>query len=293
MNYQTELKNLKPSHEFFIGIDSDGCVFDTMEVKQKEFFIPNALKHFNLLPISKIVRETWEFVNLYSVHRGGNRYISIIKVFELLLERDEIRNSAIKLPDLTSLRKWVTLETKLGTESLKKFLELNYDPDLANIVRWTDAVNIDISLWLHNIPPFPNAKKAIINISSEADLIVSSQTPLEAITREWEENEINTYVRVIAGQEHGTKTGHIELAAKGKYPDNKIMIIGDAIGDMVAAERNNILFYPVIPGTEDKCWERFIDEAYGKFKNGTFEGNYQDSLHNEFKKSLPETPPWK
>ena len=73
MNNQSELRNLKPDHDFFIGIDSDGCVFDSMEVKQKEFFIPNALKYFNLFPVSKILRETWEFVNLYSVHRGGNR----------------------------------------------------------------------------------------------------------------------------------------------------------------------------------------------------------------------------
>ena len=74
MDYQAELRNLKPDHEFLIGIDSDGCVFDSMEVKQKEFFIPNALKYFNLFPVSKILRETWEFVNLYSVHRGGNRF---------------------------------------------------------------------------------------------------------------------------------------------------------------------------------------------------------------------------
>jgi len=54
MDYQSELKKLQPAHEFFIGVDSDGCVFDTMEVKQKEFFIPNALKYFNLFSISDL-----------------------------------------------------------------------------------------------------------------------------------------------------------------------------------------------------------------------------------------------
>ena len=34
-------------NDFFIGIDSDGCVFDTMEVKHKECFIPNMIQ---LLP---------------------------------------------------------------------------------------------------------------------------------------------------------------------------------------------------------------------------------------------------
>jgi hypothetical protein len=97
MNQQSELKALKPDHDFFIGIDSDGCVFDTMEVKQKKFFIPNALKYFNLYPISKILTETWEFVNLYSIYRGGNRFTSLLKVFELLREREEIKASGIIL----------------------------------------------------------------------------------------------------------------------------------------------------------------------------------------------------
>src|ERR1035437_1688679 len=98
MDFQKELKNLKPESEFFIGIDSDGCVFDSMEVKQKEFFIPIALKYFGLYGISKILRETWEFVNLYSINRGGNRFTSIIKVFDLLNQRIEINESVCKLP---------------------------------------------------------------------------------------------------------------------------------------------------------------------------------------------------
>ena len=293
MDHQSELKKFKPVQDFFIGVDSDGCVFDTMEVKQKEFFIPNALKHFNLFPISKVLRETWEFVNLYSVHRGGNRYISIIKVFDLLSERVEIKNPAYSLPDLTSLKDWVKHETKLGTESFRKYYESHRDPSLANVIRWTDAVNSDIREWLRKIPPFPNALAAIQMASLKADLAIVSQTPLEAITREWEENNMISYIKLIAGQEQGTKTEHIESAAKGRYPDNKILMIGDAIGDIIAASENNILFFPIIPGKEDKSWERFINEGFERFITGKFAGAYERSLISEFKKSLPDTPPWK
>jgi hypothetical protein len=109
MDYQVILKDMTPYKEFFIGIDSDGCVFDTMEVKQKEFFIPLAIKYFDLFSIAKTVRETWEFVNLYSAYRGGNRFTSLIKVFELLGEREEIRNAGFKLPDLSPLKEWVKI----------------------------------------------------------------------------------------------------------------------------------------------------------------------------------------
>ena len=259
MDHQSKLKKLQPDHDFFIGIDSDGCVFDSMSVKQKEFFIPNALKIFNLFAISRIVRETWEFVNLYSIYRGGNRFTSLIKVFELLGERQEIKDSGYILPDMTSLKEWVNIENKLGNASLRKYFESHYNPDLEKVVRWTEALNKDISEWLRDIPPFTHAVTSIKEMTVFADLIIVSQTPLEALDREWEEHDLKKYVKFIAGQEHGTKTEHIALAAKGKYPGNKILMIGDAKGDLDAAKSNGVLFYPIIPGKEDKSWERFLN----------------------------------
>jgi phosphoglycolate phosphatase-like HAD superfamily hydrolase len=293
MDYQLILKELRPSHEFFIGIDSDGCVFDTMEIKQKEFFIPSAIKYFDLFAVSKIVRETWEFVNLYSIFRGGNRFTSLIKVFELLAERAEIIDSGFRLPDLSSLKKWVAIETKLGNASLRRYFESAYDPDLEKVVKWSELVNRDISEWLHDIPPFPNSKAAIKKMSSFADIIVVSQTPLEALEREWNEHDLTKFIRVIAAQEHGTKAEHLALAAKGKYPDNKILMIGDAIGDLIAARNNGVHFYPIIPGREGDSWKNFLHEGIDRFKSGSFSGKFQDDLLTEFANVLPETPPWK
>lgn len=292
MDYQATLKNLHPAHDYFIGIDSDGCVFDSMEVKQKEFFIPNALKFFKLFPISRLVRETWEFVNIYSIYRGGNRFPALIKVFELLAERKEIIDLDYKLPDMTSLKKWINSETKLGNVTLRKYYQEKNDPSLEVILKWSEAVNREIGEWLHYIPPFIHAVRGMERISEIADIMVVSQTPLEALEREWLENDLKKYVTMIAGQEHGTKSEHITLGAKGKYPDNKILLIGDATGDLDAAVRNDILFYPVIPGREDKSWEEFLNEGLERFLNGKFLGAYQESLLEEFRKSLPEKPPW-
>jgi len=292
MDYQTLLKTLKPDREFFIGMDSDGCVFDSMEVKQKEFFIPLALKYFDLFGISKLLRETWEFVNLYSIYRGGNRFTSIIKVFELLNNRPEIKESGYILPDMKPLQQWVNIETRLSNSNLSKYFESNYNADLERVVRWTEAVNKEISDWLRNIPPFLHAKSSIDKIYPLADLVIVSQTPLEALEREWEEHGLRKYVRAIAGQEHGTKSEHIAFSAKGKYPDNKILMIGDARGDLDAAKKNGILFFPIIPGREDKSWERFMNEGFEKFTSNDFAGKYEHELLLEFEKSLPETPPW-
>jgi phosphoglycolate phosphatase-like HAD superfamily hydrolase len=293
MDYQAILKKIRPSHEFFIGIDSDGCVFDTMELKQKEFFIPNALKYFDLYPISGILAETWEFVNLYSVYRGSNRFTSLVRVFEMLRMRKEISISGFKLPDLSSLKEWINSETKLSNANLIKYSESNHEPDLEKVVRWTEAVNKDINQRLRSIPPFPHAGSAIEKMSAIADLMIVSQTPLEALEREWREHNLEKHIVAIAGQEHGTKTEHIALAAKTKYPNNKILMIGDARGDLEAAKNNGISFFPIIPGKEDRSWERFIDEGLERFIKGLFEGSYETGLLSEFGESLPEKPPWK
>ena len=68
------LRDFQPGSDFFIGIDSDGCVFDSMEIKHKECFVPMFVKHNGLQAVSKYARQVWEFVHLYSKTRGTNRF---------------------------------------------------------------------------------------------------------------------------------------------------------------------------------------------------------------------------
>jgi len=286
------LEKITPEKEFFIGIDSDGCVFDTMEVKHKEFFIPNVVKYFGLFAIAKYVRQTWEFVNLYSVTSGINRFPALVKVMELLNQRPDIRELDFPLPDMEPLKEWIAGETRLGNPALVEYVKNNPHPALKQVLAWTLALNEDISVWLRNTPPFPYARRSIEKLSTVADAVVVSQTPLEALTREWREHSIDRYVKAIAGQELGTKTEHIAMAAGGKYPSERILMIGDAPGDHKAAVGNGALFFPVIPGQENRPWKLFHDEALGKFIEGTYRGDYEEKLISEFRKSLPETPPW-
>jgi hypothetical protein len=91
----------------------------------------------------------------------------------------------------------------------------------------------------------------------------------------------------------GSKSEHLKFAAGGRYEPNKVLMIGDAPGDMKAAKANNALFYPINPGDEDKSWQRFFEEAFDRFIKGQYAGNYEKKLIDEFDKYLPETPPWK
>ena len=79
-----KLRDFQPSKEFFVGIDSDGCIFDSMEIKHQECFAPMFIKHWNLQAGSKFAREVWAFVNLYSKTRGANRFPALVRAIELL-----------------------------------------------------------------------------------------------------------------------------------------------------------------------------------------------------------------
>ena len=71
-----------PKHDYLVGIDSDGCAFDTMELKHKECFIPNIINYWGLQGVSKYAREAAEFVNLYSKSRGINRFPALVEALE-------------------------------------------------------------------------------------------------------------------------------------------------------------------------------------------------------------------
>ena len=85
-----------PKHIYLVGIDSDGCAFDSMEVKHKECFIPNTINTYNLQGVSKYAREAAEFVNLYSKSRGINRFPALVETLEWLQRRPEVKARGIE-----------------------------------------------------------------------------------------------------------------------------------------------------------------------------------------------------
>ncbi|MBI9016512.1 MAG: HAD family hydrolase [Phycisphaerae bacterium] len=287
------LKEFKPKHEYFIGIDSDGCAFDSMEIKHKECFIPNIIKHWKLQPVSNFARQAAEFVNLYSKWRGINRWPALMMVFDLLSEREDVKRRGVEMPDVKVLRDWIENETRLSNTVLKEVVDNTGDAVLKQAYIWSEAVNKTIEDMVENVPPFPNLRESLTKMDSVADIFVVSQTPTEALTREWKEHSIDSYVEFICGQEMGTKTEHIQFIAGGKYPTDKMLMIGDAPGDMKAAHANKALFYPINPGNEEQSWKRFHDEAFDKFINGQYAGDYEAKVIAEFEGYLPSTPPWK
>jgi len=289
---ESPLDRFAKKHEFLIGIDSDGCAFDTMETKHKECFIPNTIKFFELQAISRFAREAAEFVNLYSKWRGINRFPALTMTMDLLEKRSQVAARNVNIPKLQGLRNWIDRETKLGNPTLLAEVEKTEDADLQLALKWSIAVNRTIDEMVHGVAPFPFLAESLEKLSSVADMIVCSATPNDALKKEWDEHGIAKYVAAICGQEAGSKMETLGQAASHGYADNHVLMIGDAPGDMSAAKSVGALFYPINPGAEDASWERFSNEACDKFLNGEYAGDYEAALIQEFDEYLPEVPPW-
>ena len=281
---------ITPEKEFFIGIDSDGCVFDTMEVKHKECFIPQFINTYELQGVSKFAREAAEFVNLYSKSRGCNRFNALVEQLDWLSKRPEVKERGVKVEVPPGVLKWIKEETKLGNPALKEAVEKSGDADLKQALDWSLAVNKAVGDIVRGVPPFPFVKECLTKLQPLSDMVVISATPNEALEREWEEHGIQHFVRAICGQEAGTKKE--TLAAAAAYEPGKRLMIGDAPGDYKAAVANDCLFYPINPGHEDASWKRFLEEGIDRFTSGTFAGDYQTKLLTEFDSYLPEKPSW-
>ncbi len=282
--------DLTPKHEFLVGIDSDGCAFDTMELKHKECFIPNIINHWELQGVSKYAREAAEFVNLYSKSRGVNRFPALVEALEWLRRRPEVKARGVKIEIPESLRAWIREETKLGNPALEAKVAADGDADLKKTLAWSKAVNASVAGMVRGVPPFPFVRESLQKLQGKADALVVSATPQEALVREWEEHDLTQYVVAICGQEIGTKKESLAVAAK--YGVGKALMIGDAPGDYKAAQANHTLFFPINPGNEEASWKRFYEEGIERFLSGTFDLAYQQALLDEFDSYLPERPPW-
>lgn len=290
---QQDLVDMERGHATLVGIDSDGCVFDTMRVKQVEHFVPLIARFWKLEAHREALQECVEFVNLYSNTRGSNRFPALLRVFELLRGHPAVVATG-ELPtiNLEPLRGYINSGLPLGNPSLQAEVERTGDAELAHLLAWSVAINDDIVARMRPVVPFKWALKALEAMSGQSDMLVVSQTPEAALVAEWELHKIRHYVSVIAGQELGTKAEHLRLAAGKHYAPSRILMIGDALGDRRAAREVGACFFPITPGAEEESWQRLTTEAYPRFLAGNYTAEYEREISAAFDAALPELPPW-
>jgi len=283
--------NFEKQHPLLVAVDSDGCVFDVMDLKHQECFCPAFIEYYELQTVSRAARECWEFANLRSSTRGTNRFPVIPITLDLLQGHPDVIARGFEVPLAEGLRQWVSKAAAFSGPALEEAASSG-DPDLATALAWHRDVNDRIARLVHGVEPIPGARDGLTAAACDADLVVVSQASSDALEREWTQHSLMPLVRAAPGQEVGSKSRQLQQALEGRYEPKQAIMLGDAPGDRKAAEDAGTWFFPIIPYQEPRSWKRFVQEALPRFFSGTFDTSYQEKLLEEFDSALPRTPPW-
>ena len=277
-----DLQTFEKSKAFLVCIDSDGCAIDSMNIKHVNCFGPRMVDEWNLHAWKDEILERWNVINLYSLTRGINRFKGLVKALR------EIDGKYVKIEDLDSLEHWVETTNELSNNALSRAIEENPDSIcLKKALCWSNRVNASIKeLPEEEVLPFPMVKEALMFAHGKADVAIVSSANLGAIMDEWERHELLPHVDLVLAQNAGTKAFCIQELVKKGYDKKKVVMCGDAPGDLDAAKVNDVLFYPILVNLEEESWSEFINVGFDKLLDETYEGAYQNEKTNAFIQNL-------
>ncbi len=266
-------------HEYAVCIDSDGCAMDTMTIKHVRAFGPCLVREWGLEDREDEILERWNVINLYSRNRGINRF----KGLAMMLK--EVDDSFTKIPGIEELRTWVDNAKELSNDALKEKLKEN--EIFQKALSWSMSVNKTVeALPAELVHPFEGVIEAFKTISGKADIVVVSSANPEAVRNEWGRFGLLPYVDLICTQEVGSKAFCISKVLEKGYDPERVLMCGDAPGDLGAAQSNSILYFPILAGRETESWKLLKDEALTLFLDGKYNGSFQDERIREFNANL-------
>ena len=65
-----------------------------------------------------------------------------------------------------------------------------------------------------------------------------------------------------------------------------MIMCGDAPGDLAAAEKNGVFFFPILVKKEKESWQEFMDVALNKLISGKYNDGYAEDKMCQFKANL-------
>jgi len=269
-------------HDFLICVDSDGCAMDTMNIKHFRCFGPCMVDEWELGEWRDEILARWNDINLFTLTRGVNRF----KGLAMMLS--EVSDKYKPIEDISDLLAFVDSSKELSNSALER--EIAKNPDsvaLRKALSWSVAVNKSITeLPEDEIKPFPFARDALELAHGSADVAIVSSANLDAVLAEWEKHGLLPHTDIVLAQNAGSKAACIsDLLAKG-YEPSRVLMCGDAPGDLSAAEKNGVGFYPILVGREGDSWLEFMNTALPRLLDGEYEGDYQTKKTEEFLSNL-------
>lgn len=273
----SSLDDFNRKKRFAVCVDSDGCAMDTMNIKHIRCFGPCMVEEWGLEAWRRPILDRWNEINLYSGTRGINRFKG------LAMALTEINRQYTPIDGIERLSAWAEEAPELSNDAVGKMVPKHTIFEKA--LHWSLAVNEAIeALPREEVRPFDYVSQALAAAHCQADVVVVSSANPEAVREEWSRFHLLGEVDLLCTQELGSKAYCIGRLVEKGY--DSILMCGDAPGDAEAAQKNGVLYYPILVRHEKESWLRFIEEGLGRFLENRFAGDYQQQLLDEFNANL-------
>ncbi|MCC8167819.1 MAG: HAD family hydrolase [Clostridiales bacterium] len=267
--------------DYLVCVDSDGCAMDTMDIKHIRCFGPCMVDEWGLDEWRDAILTRWNDINLYTMTRGINRFKG------LAMALSEINSQYQAIEGIDELSDWVEKSPQLSNDALMKAIDETDSQILKKALSWSRAVNESINrLPQEEKLPFAGVKEALAQAHESADVAIVSSANLDAVLEEWELYGLLENTDIVLAQDSGSKAHCIgELLKKGYAPDH-VLMCGDAPGDMDAAKKNGVLYFPILVKKEKESWEEFMATGLNKLLSGDYAGEYQQARIEAFISNL-------
>ena len=267
----SKLSEFKKKKDFLVCVDSDGCAMDTMDIKHIRCFGPCMVAEWGLDEWKDEILSRWNDINLYTMTRGINRYKG------LSIALTEINEKYTAIEALDTLTHWVEESPELSNGALEKAIAANDSISLKKALSWSKAVNASINqLPDEEKLPFEGVKEALAFAHEKVDVAIVSSANLDAVLEEWERYGLLDHTDIVLAQDSGSKTFCI----------GELLMCGDAPGDLDAAKKNGVFYYPILVRHEAESWQEFMDKAVSKLLDGSYGGAYQQEKIDAFLNNL-------
>lgn len=263
--------------DFLICVDSDGCAMDTMDIKHIKCFGPCMVEEWGLQEWGEAILKRWNDINLYTITRGINRFKGLAMALK------EINESYTRIEDVEILDRWVEESDELSNGALERAIAENDSIVLKKALSWSKSVNENITKLPFEVKkPFEGVKEGLAYAHEVADVAIVSSANLDAVVEEWELYGLLDHVDIIMAQNVGSKAFCIQELLKKGYDPANVMMTGDAKGDLDAAKKNGVFYYPILVRHEKESWDEFKATAVDKLTAGAYAGVYQEEKLNAF-----------
>lgn len=276
-----KLSEYKKKKDFLVCVDSDGCAMDTMDIKHIRCFGPCMVTEWGLEQWQDEILKRWNDINLYTMTRGINRF----KGLSMALQ--EIHEKYVKIEDMDSLVQWAENSPELSNDALQRAIDEKDSLCLKKALSWSKAVNVSINALPEEAKlPFEGVKEALAYARKAADVAIVSSANPDAVLEEWERYGLLEHTDIVLAQDAGSKAFCIGELLKAGYDREHVLMCGDAPGDLDAAEKNGVFYYPILVRREKESWKEFREKAVSRLTEGSYGGGYQQKKIDEFLENL-------